>query len=560
MAGKVSSDPNVFILPDLGEGLEEAELIAWKVSEGDTVEEHQIIAEMETDKALVEVPSPRAGTIATLHGKDGDIIKVGAPFVTYQGDGAAPAKTKPAPAVKERPTVTESAEDEAEQADREDAGTVVGKMGDSLAGMSSKDGKALAAPAVRRLARDLGVDIDSIPGTGIGGRVTANDVRNAAEGKASAKPATAPAQRAPSVSERASSSPSSPASPSRPAETRRPLPSTPIAPRYNPAPNYQPQQQYQPQHQQSQHYPQQQPYPYPPQTYAQPYGYPYPPPMPFYAPYPPPMPYPYPPQHQPQQGQGIPAAPGYHPSIGARPIPDPAQRSAISPGQDTAQTPFRGVRRTIANKLRESVSTAVHFTVVDEADATALDDYRRQVTEQTGVKMSLLPFVAAAVCKALSGRFGALNARVDDENEEIVQHAAVHLGIATDTESGLMVPVIPDADRMDPVTLAQQIAQTAASARDRSISRDRLTGSTFTISNVGSHAGRFATPVINYPEVAILAVGKAYDAVLVRDGQPVVGKALPLSLACDHRVVDGATAALCLAEIVSMLQDPGSLG
>lgn len=549
MAGKVSSDPNVFILPDLGEGLEEAELIAWKVSEGDTVEEHQIIAEMETDKALVEVPSPRAGTIATLHGKDGDIIKVGAPFVTYKGASGS-GTTKPAP------TATKPAERQSETAEREDAGTVVGKMGDSLAGMSSKDGKALAAPAVRRLARDLGVDIDAVPGTGIGGRVTANDVRNAADGK-TAKPAPAPAQRAPSVSERASSPAAAPSAPTtRPAETRRPLPTTPIAPRYNPAPQYQPQPGY-PQPQQPaayQPYPPQ-PYPYPPQ----PYGYPYPPaPMPYYAPYPPPMPaYPYPPM--PQHGGGIPAAPGYHPTIGARPIPDPAQRSLVQPGYPTAQTPFRGVRRTIANRLRESVNTAVHFTVVDEADVTLLDDFRRQVTEQTGVKLSLLPFVGVAVCRALAGRFGALNARVDDENEEIVQHAAVHLGIATDTDSGLMVPVIPDADRLDAVSLGQAIAQTAASARDRSISRDRLMGSTFTITNVGSHAGRFATPVINYPEVAILAVGKAYDAVLVRDGQAVIGKSLPLSLACDHRVIDGATAALALAEIVSMLQNPETL-
>ncbi len=563
MAGKVSSDPNVFILPDLGEGLEEAELIAWKVSEGDTVEEHQIIAEMETDKALVEVPSPRAGTIATLHGKDGDIIKVGAPFVTYQGSvPAAGVSTRtPAPTVATRPTVTKSAEhavESADHAEQEDAGTVVGKMGDSLAGMTSKDGKALAAPAVRRLARDLGVDIDSVPGTGIGGRVTANDVRNAADGK-SAKPAPAPTQRAPSVSERASSPAAAPSAPTaRPAETRRPLPTTPIAPRYNPAPQYQPQPGYaQPQQPAAyQPYPPQ-PYPYPPQPYG--VGYPYPPaPMPFYPPYPPayPQPYPYPAS---QQQAGIPAAPGYHPTIGSRPIPDPAQRSLVQPGYPTAQTPFRGVRRTIANRLRESVNTAVHFTVVDEADVTLLDDFRRQVTEQTGVKLSLLPFVGVAVCRALAGRFGALNARVDDANEEIVQHAAVHLGIATDTDSGLMVPVIPDADRLDAVSLGQAIAQTAASARDRSISRDRLMGSTFTITNVGSHAGRFATPVINYPEVAILAVGKAYDAVLVRDGQAVIGKSLPLSLACDHRVIDGATAALALAEIVSMLQDPGTL-
>lgn len=553
MAGKVSSDPNVFILPDLGEGLEEAELIAWKVKEGDTVEEHQIIAEMETDKALVEVPSPRAGVIATLHGKDGDVIKVGAPFVTYRGAGG-PGNTKPAPAVAERPTVTASAEKQVESADREDAGTVVGKVGDSLAGMTAKDGRALAAPAVRRLARDLGVDIDSVAGTGIGGRVTANDVRNAAEGRSASKPAAKSAE--PASAPRAEPRSAAPAP--RAAETRRPLP-----PAQRPAPAWQPQQPAYPQPAAPQAYPQA--HPYPPQPYAhpyaQPYPFPYPAPMPYYAPYPPPMPYgyPFPPQAPQAPHAGIPAAPGYHPAVGARPIPDPAQRSAINPGQDTARTPFRGVRRTIANRLRESVNTAVHFTVVDEADVTLLDDYRRQLAEQTGVKLSLLPFVGVAVCRALSGRFGALNARVDDANEEIVQHAAVHLGIATDTDSGLMVPVIPDADRMDAVTLAQRIAQTAASARDRSISRDRLTGSTFTISNVGSHAGRFATPVINYPEVAILAVGKAYDAVLVRDGQPVVGKALPLSLACDHRVVDGATAALALAEIVSMLQNPETL-
>jgi len=163
MAGKVSSDPNQFILPDLGEGLEEAELIKWVVSEGDTVEEHQILAEMETDKALVEVPSPRAGTIKTLHGNDGDIIKVGAVFVTYEDGDDTPARAKQDPEL-----TTEAKEEEPK-----DAGTVVGAVSDTLAGMGSGDGKALAAPAVRRLARDMGIDIDSVEGTGIGGRVTA---------------------------------------------------------------------------------------------------------------------------------------------------------------------------------------------------------------------------------------------------------------------------------------------------------------------------------------------------------------------------------------------------
>ena len=542
MAGKVSSDPNQFILPDLGEGLEEAELIKWVVSEGDTVEEHQILAEMETDKALVEVPSPRAGTIKTLHGNDGDVIKVGAVFVTYEGGSDDAPAADPAPTAKAPPAE-----------EREDAGTVVGQVSDTLAGMGSGDGKALAAPAVRRLARDLGINIDSVAGTGIGGRVTAKDVRNAAEGGG----ATKPAPSAPAASTPAPSAPApAPAAPARPAEVRKPLnlPSTNVGQSYAPQQPQAPQPSYQ------HPYPQQQPgygyapqpmYPYPPQPYPAypPYGYA--PPM--HAPG-----YGYP-QQPPMPQQGLPAAPGYQGPGAYRPIPNPAQQGMVQPGQAEAHIPFKGIRRTIANRLRESVNTAVHFTVVDDADVTALDALRKEVSAQTGVKLSFLPFVCAAVAKSLSTRFGAMNAIVDEQREEIVQYGAVHLGIATDTDNGLMVPVIRDADRMNVVELGQSIVNVATAARDRSIPRDQLMGSTFTISNVGSHAGKYATPVINAPEVAILAVGKANDGVVVRDGQAMVGKVMPLSLACDHRVVDGATAALALAEIVESLQNPESL-
>ncbi len=540
MAGKVSSDPNQFILPDLGEGLEEAELIKWVVSEGDTVEEHQILAEMETDKALVEVPSPRSGTIKTLHGNDGDVIKVGAVFVTYEGGPDDAPAAAPAPAAKAAPAE-----------EREDAGTVVGQVSDTLAGMGSGDGKALAAPAVRRLARDLGINIDTVAGTGIGGRVTAKDVRNAAEGGGATKPAPAASKPSPSAS-----APAPAATPARPAEVRKPLnlPSTNVGQSYAPQQPYAPQPSYQ------HPYPQQQPgygyapqpmYPYPPQPYPvyPPYGYA--PPM--HAPG-----YGYP-QQPPLTQQGLPAAPGYQGPGAYRPIPNPAQQGMVQPGHGEAHIPFKGIRRTIANRLRESVNTAVHFTVVDDADVTALDALRKEVSAQTGVKLSFLPFVCAAVAKSLATRFGAMNAIVDEQREEIVQYGAVHLGIATDTDNGLMVPVIRDADRMNVVELGQSIVNVATAARDRSIPRDQLMGSTFTISNVGSHAGKYATPVINAPEVAILAVGKAYDGVVVRDGQAMVGKVMPLSLACDHRVVDGATAALALAEIVESLQNPESL-
>ncbi len=438
MGHATSSDPNAFILPDLGEGVHEAELIAWKVAVGDTVEEHQTLAEMETDKALVEVPSPRAGVIASLNGKEGEILNVGCVLVTYEGaNGAAPA-TAPAPAAQPAPAQAEE--------EREDAGTVVGSVSNDPI-MPGQGGKSLATPAVRRIARDLGVNIDTIAGTGLAGRVTEKDVR-AAAGSAAPSPALAPA-----------------AAP-RPAPAAQPAPA--------------------------------------PATYT-----------------PPPS------------------------------MPAPAA------GQ-TQRIPFRGTRRTIAARLRQSIDTAVHFTVMDEADVTALDTLRKQTAAASGEKISFLPFVISAVCRAVK-QFPALNATVDEEGQEILRHPSVHMGIATDTEHGLNVPVIPDADALGVLEIGRHVTDLAQMARNRSIPRERLMGSTITISNVGSYAGRFATPVINIPEVAILAVGRAREGVVVKNGGLHVGKLMPLSLACDHRVVDGAEAARCLALIVDLLQSPEQL-
>jgi pyruvate dehydrogenase E2 component (dihydrolipoamide acetyltransferase) len=233
------------------------------------------------------------------------------------------------------------------------------------------------------------------------------------------------------------------------------------------------------------------------------------------------------------------------------------------PSGDSTRIPFRGIRRTIAERLRQSVNFAVHFNVMDEADVTKLDELRRRLSAASGEKISFLPFVAAAVCRVLSGRagpqFAKLNATVDDDAQEIVQHGSVHLGIATDTDNGLMVPVIRDADKLGVLVMKRRIDALAKSARDRSIPRDQLTGGTFTISNVGSLAGRFATPIINYPEAGILAVGRARDGVVVRNGMIGVGKLLPLSLAADHRVIDGSTAATALAKIIELLESPEEL-
>ncbi len=480
-----SSNPNDFILPDLGEGVHEAELLKWRVKVGDAVMEHDILADMETDKAVVEVPSPKTGVIAALHGSEGEILKVGNALVTFAGGagGAASTASSSAPVAEAKPSgagcemgsqIAEGAakaggtsENGSHGGHREDAGTVVGAVGGSLGGVTAEAGKALAAPAVRRLARDLGVDIDRVSGTGIGGRVLDKDIRAAVS--------------------------------SGGGEARVPA----VVPTHGPAP------------------------------------------MPARVPAP---------------------VPAHVPSVVPAHVPAPAPRSpapstgpSFAPGQETIRMPFRGVRRTIANRLKESIAQTVHFTVMDEADATALDALRRKLASASGEKVSFLPFVAAAVCRCLSGEFSAFNATTDDKAEEIVRHRGVHLGIATDTDNGLMVPVIRDCDRLGVLEIGRHIAHVAESARNRSAGRDMLMGSTFTISNVGSHAGRFATPILNYPEVGILAVGRARDGVVVNRGMLGVGKLLPLSLACDHRVVDGASAALMLARLIELLQSPEQL-
>jgi pyruvate dehydrogenase E2 component (dihydrolipoamide acetyltransferase) len=487
--GKSSSNPNDFILPDLGEGVHEAELIKWRVKVGDAVKEHDILAEMETDKALVEVPSPRNGVIAALHGSEGEILNVGNALVTYEADagsasvaGTSHARIAPSPThANNGAHATAPASPHADIPEpsehREDAGTVVGAVGGALGGVTAAPGKALATPAVRRLARDLGVNIDAIAGSGIGGRVVEKDVRSASKGSRSAacdmgEPSIPPVQARTTM----------PAPASRPAKSRENTDSL-ILDAIKPA------------------------------SYS-------------------------------------PSASG-----GGTHAPD-----------EVTRIPFRGVRRTIANRLRESINQAVHFTVMDEADVSALDSLRRKLAAASGEKVSFLPFVASAVCRVLGQeQFRALNATVDEKAGDdsyaasIVQHRSVHLGIATDTDNGLMVPVIRDSDRLGVLQIGRAITQIAESARARTIPREQLVGSTFTISNVGSHAGRFATPVINYPEVGILAVGRGREGMVVHRGTFRVGLLLPLSLACDHRVVDGATAALALAEIIKLLQDPESL-
>jgi pyruvate dehydrogenase E2 component (dihydrolipoamide acetyltransferase) len=216
------------------------------------------------------------------------------------------------------------------------------------------------------------------------------------------------------------------------------------------------------------------------------------------------------------------------------------------------------VRRKIAEALDRSVKTAVHFTVTDEADVTLLDRKRVEYTAVLGKKIGFLPIVMTAVCKALR-LHPMLNANVDDEKQEILVKGVINLGCAVDTEHGLMVPVIAEADKLSIAQLGDAVETLARTARDRTIGRELLLGGTFTITNVGSYGGMFATPIINYPEVAILAVGRAKDRVLTKDGMFYAGKVMPLSLSCDHRIVDGAEGARFLNTLVKLLEQPDSL-
>ena len=444
MATKQPTDQSHFILPDLGEGVHEAELIKWRVAVGDTVQEHQTLAEMETDKALVEVPSPWTGVIKSLDANEGDIVNVGSILVQYAVGGSESAST-------DSPTETNDTNDAPP-----DTGCVVGAVDDTMSvpasfarsdesPASDGEGKAIATPAVRRIAKEMGIDINAVTPTGRGGRVTASDVQSLSPDSDSE--ATAP-EVAPEEQH------ITPASPE---------PTAPLATRVS----------------------------------------------------------------VPQEGV-------------------------------IERIPFRGIRRKIAESLMHSLKTAAHFQVVDEANVTKLDQRRKALSDLVGRKFSLLPFVMSAVIKAMKTH-PTLNATVDDFVDEILVHGEVNLGCAVDTDQGLMVPVIKNAGELSPVQLADETARLASECRDRSIKREELTGGTFTISNVGSYGGMFSTPIINYPEVAILAVGRANEKVLTKDGAFFAGKVLPLSLSCDHRVVDGAEGARFLRTVIELLENPENL-
>lgn len=415
-----------FKFPDVGEGIHEGTIVSWKVKEDDNVEADQVIGEVETDKAVVEIPSPKKGKIIKLNIKAGNIIKVGETMVTLEVEGPI------APTKEEKKAMIGAA-----------AGGVVGFLPDSEDELLRKQNKTekkaetrisvQATPAVRKLAKDIGVDIEKVKGTGAGGRVTEDDIKKVQRTSKSSAPV---------------------------AESL----STPkIVKKYD-----------------------------------------------FW---------------------------GY-----------------------VDHMPLKGIRRATAEHM-EQAHTIPAVSHMDEADVTALYELREKEkvnAQKKGIKLTYLPYIIKAVIEGLK-KHPLLNAQLDKANEDIIAKKYYNIGIAVDTGEGLVVPVVKGADKKDVYTLAQEIEKYAALAREKKLDLADIRGGSFTITNIGVIGGAFFTPIINYPEAAILGVGKMQDKPVVRDGKVVVRKMLPLVVTFDHRIVDGAEVARFLNDVVALLQKPENL-
>ena len=381
--------PFEFKLPDLGEGIAEGEILHWLVHEGDVIREHQAVAEIETDKAVVELPSPRAGRVIKIAREEGAMTKVGEVLMVI----ALPDESEP-----ERPRSV----------------SVVGTLPEA-----EEEGKVLATPAVRRRARELGVRLEEISGSGPRKSVTLEDVERAAT---------------------------------------------------------------------------------------------------------------------------------------------PEKRGEDRHGE-VERVPLRGVRRTIARNLVKAHLATAFVTCMAEADVSDLCDLRLRelnALKEKGIHLTFFPFFIKAVQHALM-EHPLLNAAVDEEREEIIVKKYCNIGIAVDTADGLMVPVVKEVARKSILELAAEIQLLGQRARERKITLAEMQGSTFTITDFGHFGGTYATPIINYPDVAILGCGGIADKPWVKDGQIVIRKVLPLSLTFDHRVTDGVDATRFLTKVVSYLEDPALL-
>lgn len=416
---------HVIKMPDIGEGIAEVELSQWHVKVGDMVVEDQVLADVMTDKAMVDIPSPVHGKVIALGGQPGEVMAVGSILISIEVEGAGNVKESVQPvAVKEAPVAASKVEAVVESKPVVAPRSAAACQGPMVA--READERPLASPAVRKHALDLGIQLRLVHGSGPAGRVLHEDLEAwLAQGQSNASTAT----------------------------------------------------------------------------------------------------------------------PAY------------AQRN------DEQQIPVIGMRRKIAQRMQDATQRAAHFSYVEEIDVTAVEELRAHLNEKHGAtrgKLTLLPFLVRALVVALRD-FPQINARYDDEAQVITRLGAVHVGVATQADIGLMVPVVRHAEARSLWDSATEISRLANAARTGKASRDELSGSTITLTSLGALGGIVSTPVLNLPEVAIVGVNKIVERPMVVKGQIVVRKMMNLSSSFDHRVVDGMDAAQFIQAIRGLLEQPATL-
>jgi pyruvate dehydrogenase E2 component (dihydrolipoamide acetyltransferase) len=423
-----------FRLPDIGEGVAEGEVVKWFVQPGDTIREDAPLVSVLTDKANVEIPSPKSGTVVAIHAKEGEKVKVGGLLVTIEvagAGGAAPPAPKPAEAAAPAVALAAPA-----------AATPSAPGG---AASPAPGGRVLASPYLRRLAAERGLDLNQVHGSGPGGRITEADLVVGASPPATASPGIAPTT------------------------TEAPPPTTPA------------------------------------------------------------------------------------------PLPSVA---SVASDAEFERVPIRGVRRVIAEHMTEATHRAAHFTYVEEVDVTELVRLRDRMAkhvEKNAVKLSYLPFIVKAIVAGLRSQ-PWMNARMDDEHQELHVYRDVHIGIATAAPEGLIVPVVRNVETKSIAKLAKEIQELAERGRAGKLTRAELTGGTFTITSLGALGGVLATPILNYPEVAILGVHRIVRRpVYLPDGTLAPAHLMNLSVSLDHRVLDGIVGAQFVHVVKGHLEDPHQL-
>ena len=425
-------------MPDVGEGVAEAEIVEWAVKVGDLVREDQVVAAVMTDKATVDIPTPVAGSVLALGGAVGDVLAVGSELIRIDApglpDALLPAASKPPPQKPESEPAPAVMPEAAEPAARAAAGppprpletqTGAPRPLETLTGAPRPFGeKPLAAPAVRLKAREAGIDLRFVRGSGPAGRIT-------------------------------------------------------------------------------------------------------------------------------------------HPDLDAyiaRPL-EPAKPSGRASNNAVETIKIVGMRRRIAENMAESARRVAHFSYVEETDVTALEELRASLnaraTEERP-KLTLLPFLILGIVKA-AAEFPQINAHYDDENEIITRFGAVHVGVATQTPNGLMVPVVRHAETLGLHACAREMRRVSEAARQGAAARDELSGSTITLTSLGALGGIVSTPIINRPEVAIVGVNKIVVKPVWRDGGFVPRRVMNLSSSFDHRVVDGYDAATFIQRLRALIEAPATL-